>query len=163
DLRGSLHDAALCHRHRTRKRRPTFSRRSLMGTNKIQSLLFAGAMSASIAAQSQTLVVYSAYETGQMRPLVQAFEKANPGIKVEHFRQPGEELLATLELELRARSPKADVVGLNDASLSYLQRKHGALEPYAAKDADKIRMEVRDRQNLITPAFINIYLIHYNT
>ena len=130
---------------------------------KIRSLFAAAALALTSAAHSQTLIVYSAYETGQMRPLVQAFEKANPGIKVEHFRQPGEELLATLELELRAKSPKADVLGLNDASLHYLQRRHAALEPYAAKDAAKIRAEVRDPQNLITPAFINLYLIHYNT
>jgi iron(III) transport system substrate-binding protein len=129
----------------------------------IRYLCATALLSLASAVQAQTLIIYSAYETGQMRPLVQAFEKANPGIKVEHFRQPGEELLATLELELRAKSPKADVVGLNDASLHYLQRKHAALEPYAAKDAAKIRPEVRDPQNLITPAFINLYLIHYNT
>ena len=131
--------------------------------NMIRSLGASAALAWLCGAQAQTLIIYSAYETGQMKPLVAAFEKANPGIKVEHFRQPGEELLATLELELRAKSPKADVVGLNDASLHYLQRRHTALEPYAAKDAAKIRAEVRDPQNLITPAFINLYLIHYNT
>jgi iron(III) transport system substrate-binding protein len=55
------------------------------------------------------------------------------------------------------------VVGLNTASLTYLQKKHQALAAYAAKDADKVRAEVRDPQNFITPAFINLYLIHYNT
>jgi iron(III) transport system substrate-binding protein len=109
------------------------------------------------------LTIYSAYENSQMRPLIQAFEKAYPDLKVDHFRQPGEELVATVELELRARSPKADVVGLNVASLTYLQKKHGALAAYAPKDVDKIRAEVRDPQNFITPAFINLYLIHYNT
>src|SRR3954468_17294159 len=116
-----------------------------MTMNMIRRVLITAAatamMTAAVAARSQGLVIYSAYETGQMRPLMQAFEKSNPGIKVEHFRQPGEELLATLELELRAKSPKADVVGLNDASLSYLQRRHQALEAYAAKDSDKIRVE----------------------
>jgi len=109
------------------------------------------------------LTIYSAYENSQMKPLIQAFEKTHPDIKVEHFRQPGEELVATLELELRAKSPKADVVGLNAASLTYLNKKHGALAAYAAKDVDKVRPEVRDPQNFITPAFINLYLIHYNT
>lgn len=118
---------------------------------------------AALPALSQTLTVYSAYENSQMRPLIQAFERANPGVKVEHFRQPGEELLATLELELRAKSPKADVVGLNSASLAVLQKRHGAIAPYAPKDIDRVRAEVRDAQNLVIPAFINIYLIHYNT
>ena len=115
-----------------------------------------------VAAQSR-LTIYSAYETGQMRPLIAAFEKKHPDIKVDHFRQPGEELLATVELELRAKSTKADVLGLNDASLTYLNKKHSALQPYAAADIDKLRAEVQDPSRHITPAFINIYLIHYNT
>lgn len=119
---------------------------------------------AQVPAVAQTrLTIYSAYETGQMRPLVAAFEKKHPDIKVDHFRQPGEELLATLELELRAKSPKADVIGLNDASLTYLNKKHSALQPYAAVDIDKLRAEVQDPTRSITPAFMNIYLIHYNT
>lgn len=122
----------------------------------------AAAALATPALAQERLTIYSAYENSQMRPLIAAFEKANPDVKVEHFRQPGEELVATVELELRAKSPKADVVGLNTASLTYLQGKHGALAAYAPKDVDKVRAEVRDPQNLITPAFINLYLIHYN-
>src|SRR5262245_47110569 len=101
--------------------------------------------------QGQRLTIYSAYENGQIRPLVQAFEKANPDIKVEHFHQPGEELVATIELELRARSPKADIVGLNAASLGYLQKKHAALAAYAAKEIDQVRPELQDPQRFVTP------------
>lgn len=108
------------------------------------------------------LIVYSAYENSQVAPLAKAFEALYPSTTVEHFRQPGEELLATLELELRAKSTKADVVGLNDASLNYLQRRHNALQPYAAKDISKVRPELQDKTNTITPAFVNLYLIHYN-
>lgn len=115
------------------------------------------------AAAQAPLVVYSAYENRQIQPLVDAFEKANPQAKVSHFHQPGEELVATLELELRARSPKADVVGLNDASLIYLQGRHAAFEPYAAKDVDKVRAELRNAAHVYTPTFVNLYLIHYNT
>jgi iron(III) transport system substrate-binding protein len=114
-------------------------------------------------AQAQPkLIVYSAYENSQVAPLAKAYEALYPGTTVEHFRQPGEELLATLELELRAKSPKADVIGLNDASLNYLQRRHSALQPYAAKDIDKVRPELQDKSHTLTPAFVNLYLIHYN-
>lgn len=115
------------------------------------------------ASAQQRLTIYSAYENSQIAPLTKAFEAKNPGVSVDHFRQPGEELLATIELELRARAPKADVVGLNDASIAYLQRRHDAFEPYAAKDVDKARVEMRSPQNVFTPAFVNLYLIHYNT
>lgn len=114
-------------------------------------------------AQTRRLTIYSAYENAQIAPLARAFEARNPGIGVEHFRQPGEELLATLELELRARAPKADVVGLNDASLTFLQRRHDAFEPYRAVGLDRARAELRAAGDVFTPAFVNLYLIHYNT
>ncbi|MFN7191454.1 MAG: hypothetical protein ACK5U4_08480, partial [Rhodospirillales bacterium] len=109
---------------------------------KIRIRLLAGAFIGALVAHApasaqQRLTIYSAYENSQIAPLTKAFEAKNPGVAVDHFRQPGEELLATIELELRARSPKADVVGLNDASIAYLQKRHDAFEPYAAKDADK--------------------------
>ncbi|MCO5090370.1 extracellular solute-binding protein [Bosea sp. (in: a-proteobacteria)] len=109
------------------------------------------------------LVLYTAYENGQMKPLIDAFEKQNPGLKISHFHQPGEELVATLELELRAGSPKADAVGLNDASLNYLQTRHSAFEPYAAKGVEKVKAELQNKAHIFTPAFVNLYLIHYNT
>ena len=103
-------------------------------------------------------------KTRRCEPLIQAFEKANPDIKVDHFRQPGEELVAMIELELRAGSPKADVVGLNAASLNVPPGQASARSsPYAPKGIENVRQEFRDPQNIITPAFINVYLIHYNT
>jgi iron(III) transport system substrate-binding protein len=129
----------------------------------LATALLGAAFAVAPASAQQRLTIYSAYENAQIAPLVRAFEARNPGVTVEHFRQPGEELLATIELELRARSPKADVVGLNDASIAFLQRRHDAFEPYAARDVDKARPELRSPQNVFTPAFVNLYLIHYNT
>lgn len=122
-----------------------------------------GFAAAPASAQSGKLLIYSAYPKEHMEPLVQAFNKVQPGIAVELFQRPGEELLATLELELRARSPKADILGLNEASMNHLHGRYEALEVYAPKDIDKVRPEFRDRRNIITPAFVNLYLIHYNT
>jgi iron(III) transport system substrate-binding protein len=129
----------------------------------IAGSLFVATVADTASAQAQRLTIYSAYENAQIAPLVRAFEARNPGVSVDHFRQPGEELLATIELELRARAPKADVVGVNDASIAYLQRRHDAFEPYAAADVDKARPELRSPTNVFTPAFVNLYLIHFNT
>lgn len=134
------------------------SRRAALGLAAASCLI-----SLSARAQQAEFVVYSAFEDKQIAPLSQAFEKQNPGVKVSHFHQPGEELVTTLELELRARSPKADVVGLNDASLTYLQSKHSAFEAYAAKDVDKVSPALQNAPHVFTPAFVNLYLIHYNT
>jgi len=119
---------------------------------------------ASTAAYAQTeLVIYSAYPNDQLKPLIQAFEKANPQIKIKAFEQPGEEVIATLELEMRAKNPKADVVGLNEASMSYLQKRHSAFEAYAPKDIDKVKADFRNKENAFTPVFVTLYTIHFNT
>ncbi len=109
------------------------------------------------------LVFYTAFEDGQIKPLMDAFAKENPLIRPVHFHQPGGEIVTTMELELRAHSAKADVAGLNDASLNYLQTKYGAFEPYAAANIGAVRAEVQSKTHLFTPAFLNLYLIHYNT
>jgi len=115
------------------------------------------------AQTSSKIVIYSAYQRELMQPLVDSFNKIHPTISVDLFQRPGEELLATLELEMRARSPRADVIGLNEASMKYLHGRYEALEAYAPVDIDKVRPELRDPRNIIIPAAVNPYLIHYNT
>jgi iron(III) transport system substrate-binding protein len=115
------------------------------------------------AAEQTRLLIYSAYENQQIKPLIDAFTAANPDIAPVHFHQPGGEINTTMELELRAGAPKADIAGLNQASLIYLQGKHSAFEPYAAAEVDKVRPELQDKAHVYTPAFVNLYLIHYNT
>src|SRR4051794_36038456 len=115
-----------------------------MLTNRRRLILGTGGLVASAlsqhkaAAQAAALVIYSAYEDGQIGPLVTEFTKMNPGINVRHFHQPGEELVGTLTLELQAGQGRADVVGLNEASLLTLNEKLAALEPYGAAGQDKL-------------------------
>jgi iron(III) transport system substrate-binding protein len=71
--------------------------------------------------------------------------------------------MSTLELELRAGSPQADVVGLNQASVSALQAGHTAFAKYDPKGIDAVRPEVRDPSGTSVPACVNLYLIQYNT
>jgi iron(III) transport system substrate-binding protein len=137
----------------------TLTRRTIVAGSGIALL----ARHARAADTPATLVVYSAFENGQIKPLVDAFQAANPQITISHFHQPGEELVATITLELRARSPKADVVGLNDASLTYLHSRFSAFEPYAAAGVDKVTPALAAKGNIYTPAFVNLYLIHFNT
>lgn len=113
-------------------------------------------------AQTGALVIYSAFEDGQIGPLVTEFNKAHPSINVRHFHQPGEELVGTLTLELQSGHGKADVAGLNEASLRGLHDKLDAIEPYEAAEIGKLRQDMRDANHLFTPAFLNLYLIHYN-
>lgn len=115
------------------------------------------------AAQDGTLRIYSAYPDEHMRSLVEGFRAAHPGVDVQVSVQPGEQLLSTLELELRAGRPQADVVGLNQASIAALQERHEAFAQYDPQGAEAVRPEVRDPSGTSVPACVNIYLIQYNT
>jgi iron(III) transport system substrate-binding protein len=121
------------------------------------------ACSAATAQAPAQVVIYSGFEDGQIKPLMDAFAKAFSQFRPVHFHQPGGEIVTTMELELRARSCKADVAGLTDASLNYLQNKYNAFQPYEAKDSGAARPEVQSKTHIFAPAFLNLYLIHYNT
>src|SRR3954447_16589209 len=152
-------------RHRCSDAGPT-KKGGTMRIKRGDAVLGAGALAACglgrAAAQAADLVIYSAYEDGQIGPLATEFTKANPSIKVRHFHQPGEELLGTLTLELQAGQGRADVVGLNEASLLILDEKLSALDPYSAAGQDKLMPGMGDPRSRFTPAFVNLYLIHYN-
>lgn len=124
------------------------------------------ASSASIGlalAQDGTLQIYPAYPDEHMKALIESFNEKHPDVTVEVAVQPGEQLLSTIELEMRAGRPQADVVGLDQASIAYLQDRHGAFESYTPQGADGLRQEVRDASNTSAPACINLYLIQYST
>jgi iron(III) transport system substrate-binding protein len=115
------------------------------------------------AAQDGTLRIYSAYPDEHMAALVEGFEAKHPDVDVQVSVQPGEQLLSTLELELRANNPQADVVGLNQASIAALAKSHDAFAAYEPEGIEGIRESVRDPQSLSVPACVNIYLLQYNT
>ena len=109
------------------------------------------------------LNVYYGTSRDLFEPVVQAFGAARPDIKVSSFRQPTEELMATLELEIRAGKPRADVIVISASQLFGLQQQYKALEPYAPKELEKIKKELRDPQLLLTPTGVNLSVIQYNT
>jgi iron(III) transport system substrate-binding protein len=109
------------------------------------------------------LNVYYGASRDLFEPVVQAFAASRPDIKVTSFRQPTEELMATIELEIRAGKPRADLIVCSPMQLLGLQQQYKALEPYAPKELEKIKKELRDPQNLLTPTGVNLSLIQYNT
>lgn len=114
-------------------------------------------------AAARELVVYYGTSRDLFEPVVQAFAASRPDIKVSTFRQPNEELMATVELEIRAGKPRADLIVCAAPQLVGLQQQYKALEPYAPKDLEKIKKELRDPQNLLIPTGVNLSLIQYNT
>jgi iron(III) transport system substrate-binding protein len=109
------------------------------------------------------LNIYYASSRDLFEPVVQAFAASRPDIKVSSFRQPTEELMVTVELEIRAGKPRADVIVCAPTQLLGLQQQYKALERYTPKDLEKIKKELRDPEMLLTPTGLNLSLIQYNT
>jgi iron(III) transport system substrate-binding protein len=116
----------------------------------------------SLAAAGE-LVVYYGTSRDLFEPVVQAFAATRPDIKISTFRQPNEELMATVELEIRAGKPRADVIYLATTQLFGLQQQHKALERYSPKELEKIKKELRDPELLLNPVGVNLSVIQYNT
>jgi iron(III) transport system substrate-binding protein len=109
------------------------------------------------------LNVYYGTSRDLFEPIVQAFAAARPDIKVSSFRAPTEELMATVELEIRAGKPRADVIVVGPAALFGLQQQYKALDRFTPKELEKIKKEFRDPELLLTPVSINLSVIQYNT
>lgn len=83
------------------------------------------------------LSVYTAFETEQLAPYKQAFEKANPGVEIQWVRDSTGIITARLLAE--KANPQADVVwGLAASSLLLLDQQ-GMLEAYAPRGLDAIK------------------------
>ncbi len=96
-----------------------------------------GVAVASHADAQSKLTVYTAFETEQLAPYKQAFEKANPEIQIEWVRDSTGIITARLLAE--KANPQADVVwGLAASSLLMLDHD-GMLEAYAPKGLDEIK------------------------
>jgi iron(III) transport system substrate-binding protein len=109
------------------------------------------------------LNVYYGTSRDLFEPVVQAFAASRPDIKVSSYRAPTEELMATVELEIKAGKPRADVIVGSAAPLAALQLQHKALERYSSKDLEKVKADLRDPEQLLTPVSINLSVIQYNT
>jgi len=117
---------------------------------------------ASIAVAGE-LSIYYGTSRDLFEPVVQAFAASRPDIKVSSYRAPTEELMATIELEIRAGKPRADVIVITASQLFGLQQQHKALERYSPKELETVKKELRDPEGILNPVGINLSLIQYNT
>jgi iron(III) transport system substrate-binding protein len=132
---------------------------------RIARLGFCVALCLSLAAPAVAgeLNIYFGTSRDLFDPVIQAFGATRPDIKISSYRAPTEELMATIELEIKAGKPRADVIVITASQLFGLQQQHKALEPYAPKGLDKVKKELRDPELLRTPTGVNLSLIQYNT
>jgi len=107
---------------------------------------FAAGLFAAGPAVSQTkLTVYTALENEQLKPLKDAFEKANAGIEIVWVRDSTGVITARLLAE--KDNPRADVIwGVSVSSVALFEQQ-GMLMGYTPKGADKLKPAFADSKN----------------
>jgi iron(III) transport system substrate-binding protein len=119
-------------------------RMALLSMAALGSVATIGLASAPASAEDVVVKVYTAIEEEQMPPYKEAFEAANPGIKIEWQRDSTGVVTARLLAEKDNR--QADVVwGLAASSLMVLDQ-NGMLEGYKPVGYDEIKDDFKDRR-----------------
>ena len=103
------------------------------------------ASAASVFAQKQQLVVYTALETDQLKAYQESFNKTNPDIEIKWVRDSTGVITAKLLAE--KGNPQADaIMGVAATSLALFDR-NGMLEPYAPMNLDAIMPAYKDKKS----------------
>jgi iron(III) transport system substrate-binding protein len=108
------------------------------------------------------LVVYYSNPRESAEPLFEAFTKKY-GVQVRSLRQPTEELMTTLDLEMRAGQAKPDVVFATTAALKNLNARYGALRSSEPAGIEMFPEALRDPEKTVIPVVSLTYVITYNT
>lgn len=109
------------------------------------------------------LTVYYGAMRSQMEPVLDAFKKQYPNITIKEHRAATEELMATMEMELRARNPQFDVAVAQNAGFLNLQNDYGLFDAYAPSSRSAIMEGLLDPENIQTPIGTGFYVILYNS
>jgi iron(III) transport system substrate-binding protein len=98
----------------------------------------AGVVTGAAGAPSGRLMVYTSQPSDQMAKVVEAFQKAHPGVRVELFRSGTTEVMNKLQAEFAAGRPQADVVLIADAVAMTQLKNDGRLMSYSDAPAGKV-------------------------
>ncbi len=115
-------------------------------------------------AQSVELQFYTSVPRNQTVPLIEKFSELNPDIHVSMFQAGNETLLDKMQLEIRGSGRiQADVMWIEEPAALAQFAKDGLLEPYSAKELDKILPAYRDPQGRFVANHVAHIFIMYNT
>lgn len=98
------------------------------------SALALSALSFASAAQAQNLVLYTSQPAADAQMTVEAFEKANPGVKVEWVRDGTTKLMTKFRSELAAGVVNPDVLLIADSVTLEQLKSEGLLQAYDAAE-----------------------------
>ena len=115
------------------------------------------------SASAGELTVYYGAPREHVEPILKAFADAHPELNVKSFRAPTEELATTMDMELKAGSPKFDVVLAVFSPIWSLQQRYKVFRTLAPKEGERIVQGLRDPDQIQLPFGFGIYVIEYNT
>ena len=108
------------------------------------------------------VVWYSGMIVNQIvRPMVDAFEKKYPGIKVQYSRASGADNALKIVNEARARRPLADIFDGSTAFVSLLDT--GLIAPFKPTESERYPSDRKDPAMLWSAANVYYYTAAYNT
>lgn len=98
----------------------------------------------------ESITVYTALESDQVKPYLESFKKIEPDVEVKIVRDSTG--IITAKLLAEKANPQADVVWGTAATSLVLLEQNDMLHPYAPKSLDKIETKFRDSKN--PPAWV---------
>lgn len=141
----------------------------MIDSPRIRGMLFflvitlAGWVPSVVTAQNENKVtIYSSISIKDVTVLAKAFEKANPGVKVEIYRAGKIKLGQRIFTEARAGKHRFDVL-LSSAFATLAVKEQDLLVKYVSPQAVNYDAELTDPQGFWTAAQINPMTIGYNT
>jgi iron(III) transport system substrate-binding protein len=113
--------------------------------------------------QPMEVTIYYAQMQSQMEPVLQEFKVQYPNITVHDYRAIGEELNATMEMEIRSGNPQFDVVVGGSAGLLGIRRRYAPFGRFEPRDKSDIIEALLDKDGVYMPIGIGLYVIEYNS
>lgn len=129
-----------------------------------KALLLAGlSLGFASAAQAQNLVLYTSQPVSDAQMTVEAFEKANPGVKVEWVRDGTTKLMTKFRAELAAGVVKPDLLLIADSVTLEQLKKEGLLANYDSPEKSHYDASLFDAEGYYYGTKVITTGLAYNT
>jgi iron(III) transport system substrate-binding protein len=104
--------------------------------------------------------LYGSIRDDEAQPIIEAFEKKYPGVKLDYFRSSEDKLVSRILTEAKAQTHNFDVLVTTIAA--FLKNTGLALK-WSPPSASGINPDLLDPDGTTVPVYINTNVIQYNT
>ncbi|MGE5816955.1 MAG: ABC transporter substrate-binding protein [Deltaproteobacteria bacterium] len=104
--------------------------------------------------------LYGSIRDDEAQPIVEAFEKKYPGVKLDYFRSSEDKLVSRILTEAKAQTHNFDVL---ITTIAAFLKSTGLALKWSPPSASGINRDLLDPDGNTTPVYINTNVIQYNT